>query len=136
VQSTWDLIAQDQARRVSEQLDALVGDGRLNPMAPVEGLQAFEAHLDQLDLDVTLEEYAYSVAQLVGRKQKDYGPRAINDAPGGPLNGINVRLHDKLQRAINLGTHPAQNESIFDTYMDIAGYALIAMLYLDGQWPA
>jgi hypothetical protein len=94
---------------------------------------------EDLSLDAMLASYAYNVAALVASKQRDYGPRAINDAPGGALNGIHVRLHDKLARATNLSgrwPHPAGNESLYDTYMDIAGYALIAMLYLDGEWPA
>lgn len=94
---------------------------------------------EDLSLDAMLASYAYNVAALVASKQRDYGPRAINDAPGGALNGIHVRLHDKLARATNLSgrwPHPAGNESLYDTYMDIAGYALIAMLYLDGKWPA
>lgn len=119
-------VAVDQAERVRAELDRI----KLNPMAPVDDGY-------QLTLEDFLDEYALNVAALVASKQRDYGPRAINDAPGGALTGINVRLHDKLARAVNLQTylHPAQNESLFDTYMDIAGYALIAMLYLDGKWP-
>lgn len=101
----------------------------LNAMAPVY----------EMTLEDFLDESALNVSLLVARKQADYGPRAINDAPGGALNGINVRLHDKFARASHLSArwpHPAGNESLFDTYMDIAGYALIAMLYLDGKWPA
>lgn len=90
-----------------------------------------------LTLDDHLDEYALAVASLVGRKQRDYGPHAINGAPGGKLTGINVRLHDKLSRAAHVQLlAEVSNESLFDTYLDIAGYALIAMLVLDGKWPA
>jgi hypothetical protein len=72
---------------------------------------------------------------VLATKQEDYGPHAINRAPGGPLNGINVRLHDKLSRAINLTSTAARHETVRDTYLDLANYAVIALMVLDGTWP-
>jgi len=82
------------------------------------------------------EVYA-ELLELLVTKQNDYGPHAINRAPGGALNGINVRLHDKYERLRNLtfvGTDP-QHESIRDTYRDLANYAVIALMVIDGTWP-
>lgn len=77
--------------------------------------------------------------ELLVRKQKDYGPHAINNSPGGALLGINVRMHDKMSRAANLissGKGPeVTDESVLDTYRDIANYAVIAVMYLEGTWP-
>jgi len=70
------------------------------------------------------------------KKQKDYGPKNISDSPGGPLNGLRVRMFDKLARINNLvetGVTP-ENESLRDSFMDIANYAIIAMMVLDKQW--
>lgn len=78
------------------------------------------------------------LAELLIKKQKDYGPKNISLAPGGPLNGLRVRMFDKLARINNLvetGATP-QNESLRDSFMDIANYAIIAMMVLDDQWEA
>lgn len=73
---------------------------------------------------------------LLLRKHKDYGPKNISESPGGPLNGLRVRMHDKLARINNLydsGVTP-ENESLRDSFIDMANYALIALLVLDGKW--
>jgi hypothetical protein len=70
-------------------------------------------------------------------KQKDYGPKNIAQAPGGALNGLRVRMHDKLARINHLvetGATP-EHESLKDSFLDMANYAIIAMLVLDEEWP-
>jgi hypothetical protein len=72
------------------------------------------------------------------QKQKDYGPLNIAQAPGGPINGLRVRMHDKLARINHLvdsGATP-ENESLRDSFLDLANYAIIAMMVLDGDWPS
>jgi hypothetical protein len=91
------------------------------------GLGKFEA--DVLKQTETL-------AALLIKKQKDYGPKNISQSPGGPINGLRVRMFDKLARINNLyetGATP-ENESLRDSFMDIANYGIIAMMVLDGQW--
>lgn len=71
------------------------------------------------------------------QKHKDYGPKNIAQSPGGPLNGLRVRMWDKFARINNLvdsGATP-ENESLKDSFLDMANYAIIAMLVLDGEWP-
>ena len=73
---------------------------------------------------------------LLISKHKDYGPKNISDSPGGPLNGLRVRMHDKLARINNLidkGVDP-QHESLEDSFKDMANYAIIGLLVLRGQW--
>ena len=73
---------------------------------------------------------------LLVSKHRDYGPKNISGSPGGPLNGLRVRMHDKLARINNLidsGATP-ENESLRDSFIDMANYALIAMLVIDGDW--
>jgi hypothetical protein len=80
--------------------------------------------------------YTDGLAELLIKKQKDYGPKNISLAPGGPLNGLRVRMFDKLARINNLvetGATP-ENESLRDSFMDIANYAIIAMMVLDDKW--
>ena len=74
--------------------------------------------------------------KLLLKKHKDYGPKNISESPGGPLNGLRVRMHDKLARINNLydsGATP-ENESLRDSFLDMANYAIIALLVLDGEW--
>jgi hypothetical protein len=76
------------------------------------------------------------LAELLVKKQKDYGPKNIAEAPGGPINGLRVRMYDKLARINNLyetGATP-ENESLRDSFMDLANYGIIALMVLDGQW--
>ncbi len=71
------------------------------------------------------------------KKHKDYGPKNITDSPGGPLNGLRVRLYDKLARLNHLvetGADP-ENEALRDSLLDIANYGIIGMMVLDGRWP-
>lgn len=70
------------------------------------------------------------------KKQQDYGPLNIAHAPGGAMNGLRVRMHDKLARLNNLvdkGNTP-NYESIEDTLIDLANYAIIGLLVQRGQW--
>lgn len=76
-------------------------------------------------------------SNILIKKQEDYGPHNIGDAPGGPLNGLIVRIHDKISRIKHLTDSKAEpnNESLRDSYVDLANYALIALMVLDGTWP-
>lgn len=78
-----------------------------------------------------------SQALLLG-KHNDYGPKNISASPGGPVNGLRVRLWDKIARLNHLYETDAEpeNESMYDTFQDIANYGIIGMLVLDGEWPA
>jgi hypothetical protein len=79
---------------------------------------------------------ARKAIELLVQKHDDYGPSNISDSPGGPLNGLSVRLHDKVARLNNLlsNNKEPQNESVQDTFIDILNYALIALLVIDGKW--
>jgi hypothetical protein len=74
---------------------------------------------------------------LLVRKHHDYGPKNIAHSPGGPLNGLRVRMWDKIARINNLldsGVKPS-NESLRDSFLDLLNYSAIAMMVLDGVWP-
>ena len=74
--------------------------------------------------------------QTLYDKHKDYGPLNIAGAPGGAMNGLRVRMYDKLARLNNLldtGDTP-KYESLEDTLLDLANYAIIGLLVQRGQW--
>lgn len=71
-------------------------------------------------------------------KHRDYGPTNISLSPGGPLNGLRVRMHDKMARInhlIDTGATP-EHESLRDSFLDLANYAIIALLVIDKEWPS
>jgi hypothetical protein len=83
------------------------------------------------DVDVILNE----LATILYKKHQDYGPMNIAGAPGGAMNGLRVRMYDKLARLSHLGDNDTPNyESIEDTLIDLANYAIIGLLVQRGQW--
>jgi hypothetical protein len=84
------------------------------------------------NLDAILQELQH----IMLKKHEDYGPMNISGAPGGPMNGLRVRMYDKLARLNNLvDTGDTPNyESIEDTLLDLANYAIIGLLVQRGQW--
>jgi hypothetical protein len=90
----------------------------------------------ELHLETQLSNTVKELSDLLLSKHKDYGPKNISQAPGGPINGLRVRMHDKLARISNLvdsGADP-QHESLEDSFKDMANYAIIGLLVLRGQW--
>jgi hypothetical protein len=90
----------------------------------------------ELHLETYLSNTVKELSDLLLSKHKDYGPKNISQAPGGPINGLRVRMHDKLARISNLvdsGADP-QHESLEDSFKDMANYAIIGLLVLRGQW--
>lgn len=78
-----------------------------------------------------------TAGNLLLKKHRDYGPSNIGGAPGGPLNGLRVRMWDKTARInhlIDSGATP-ENESLRDSFIDLLNYSAIALLVLDGKWP-
>ena len=77
---------------------------------------------------------AGNVVALCLERNAKYGNSNIAHTPGGALNGIIVRLYDKLARL----AHSKENfrdESVQDTLEDVVGYGLIAILVHNKKWP-
>jgi hypothetical protein len=86
-----------------------------------------------------VEETFSELEDLLLSKHKDYGPSNIAEAPGGAINGLRVRMHDKLARINNLysnADNAPEHESFEDSFKDMANYAIIGLLVLRGQWPS
>jgi hypothetical protein len=96
---------------------------------------------EPLDIEIHAYDLAEELVELLVSKHKDYGPKNISSAPGGALNGLRVRMHDKLARINNIyeymedtkGFQP-QHESLEDSFKDMANYAIIGLLVLRGKW--
>lgn len=109
-----------------------LGDGPTFPLMTAAELRGEPDKFEQDVADVFNGGY-----NVLLEKHKDYGPRNISASPGGPLNGLRVRMHDKLARINNLidsGATP-ENESLRDSFLDLMNYAAIAQVVLDGNWP-
>ena len=76
-------------------------------------------------------------ALMLLRKQADYGSKNISACPVGPMNGVIVRLFDKISRLTNLSKNDRlpENEKLYDTTQDIANYGTIGSLLLKNKWP-
>jgi hypothetical protein len=71
---------------------------------------------------------AEEIAQLLDRKRADYGSENIKKFGS---QGVLVRVSDKVERLINLKDKNTVNfESIEDSWKDLAGYSLLALLEL------
>lgn len=76
------------------------------------------------------------VVITVINKQKDYGHHNI--AMFG-ITGLVIRIHDKIARAENLlkkenMENAVAGESLYDTFIDIIGYSIIALMWLDNTF--
>lgn len=91
--------------------------------------------------DDAAKETALKVANLVVKKQKDYGPNNILKCPVGAELGIIVRLYDKLARYSNLYEKQQKNskadvnfEALEDTIDDIIGYGIILKMVSENSF--
>lgn len=93
---------------------------------------------DPSDFEIGLWETVEELVDLLLSKHKDYGPKNIASAPGGAINGLRVRIHDKTARINNLYDSirdmAPEHESFEDSFKDLANYAIIALLVLRGKW--
>jgi hypothetical protein len=99
------------------------------------------AEITHIDAQNTSFEYRVGktyqeLLDLLLSKHRDYGAKNIADAPGGAINGLRVRMHDKLARINNLvdNKQSPEHESFEDSFKDMANYAIIGLLVLRGEW--
>lgn len=96
----------------------------------------YEAMFAELGLSTDVAREAFRICceniKLMDNKQLDYG--SGNISAFGEF-GVIVRMNDKMERLKNLSKMPvAKNESIEDTYKDIANYAVIALMIRRNLW--
>lgn len=83
-----------------------------------------------------LREIMDELATLAVQKQRDYGPKNIANSPYGPVQGLVVRIYDKIARIVNLTKNDIdpQNESLEDSFKDLANYGVIGLMVLRNKW--
>ena len=95
--------------------------------------------MPQNDFETDVKKIFDEAYVLLIRKHKDYGPKNISSAPGGALNGLIVRKHDKFDRIKNLFFNKKDSKPQFETlresFIDDLNYSAIAMMVIDGKWP-
>ena len=113
-------------------------------------------HYDKLDSAISFIEEKYPETtkmfqdmqfeqwELFCKKQKDYGPKNISvgsnleteEEVKLALTGLWFRMNDKMQRfqQIVINNQEPENESLMDTFMDLANYAIIAQLVKEKVW--
>lgn len=105
---SWDFLWKKKEAQVEERL----------------GCSTFEDGLDSVLKDLR---------ETMIRKQKDYGPKNITEC--GTI-GVVVRMNDKLARLKNIfgitsgsfKQREATNESVEDSFIDVANYGIIALM--------
>lgn len=84
-----------------------------------------------------LEDLLLELKVTMIKKNQDYGPYNISHAPGGAMNGLLVRIHDKVERLQHLHFNRSNTpnyESIDDNFKDLANYAIIGIMVQRGMW--
>lgn len=86
--------------------------------------------------ETTVRDITIELGTLLIKKHSDYGSKNISQSPGGALNGLRVRMWDKLARINNLVDKEREPhyESLEDSFVDMANYAIIGLMVLRNQW--
>tara|TARA_Y100001934_G_scaffold283439_2_gene403266 strand:+ start:2152 stop:2481 length:330 start_codon:yes stop_codon:yes gene_type:complete len=89
------------------------------------------------DMGREIVKVALECMKLFDDKQQDYG--STNISASGEI-GVAVRLQDKVSRMRHIllksmrGENGVNNESLADTYQDVANYGMIGMLLNRDLW--
>ena len=99
-------------------------------------LPARNVTIPTTDFERSVRAIFRELEELLLSKHKDYGPLNISASPGGAINGLRVRMHDKLARINNLHDKKAtpEHEPLDDSFKDMANYAIIGLMVLRGKW--
>tara|TARA_R100000808_G_C2032209_1_gene75530 strand:- start:181 stop:525 length:345 start_codon:yes stop_codon:yes gene_type:complete len=91
-------------------------------------IQLIGGYMATKSYEESCREAALEIAQVVINKQHDYGHDNIL---AFREKGLVVRLWDKVARLKNLmwkNDYEPKNESVVDTFIDIGGYSIIALM--------
>lgn len=84
-----------------------------------------------MDICTAHQAVANQIVALLDKKRHDYGENNIRKFGS---YGILIRVSDKVERLINLTKKEEPlNESVEETWRDIAGYAILALVELEHE---
>jgi len=92
-------------------------------------------HLKTYQAKKALEIFMENI-QVFDKKQEDYGPYNICGNPHPEL-GVAFRSGDKVNRLMNLFLKTQgepNNESVLDSWIDLANYGIIGQMLHKGVW--
>ncbi len=127
-------LATNEKKADTERLTALCESGKIclfdNNETPISLLWTEIATEAIEELRLKNEWDSGKMGTLLAKKQHDYGHKNITKFG---MQGVLVRLSDKIERLINLKKHNSQakNESTIDTLKDIVGYCVVALMLND-----
>jgi hypothetical protein len=134
----WQGSVSDEPRSDDRSYQDVDGHGAGGHTGRLRYWRADSLHPSTETLAATLAAAFDEAYDLALRKQESYGPFNILRSPGGPLNGLRVRLSDKQARwnhMLDTGNADRVNESLRETFMDALNYCAFAVLILDGTFP-
>ena len=129
---------QERVARGSQIIDGYGDDNTFDRLQGWDNNLSADAR-KKIDDDFIIDVWSIldSAGNLLISKHHDYGPKNIAHSPGGPLNGLRVRMWDKVARINNLidSKVAPSNESLRDSFIDLLNYSAIAIMVLDKKWP-
>ena len=132
-------VIKDSPRKKS--LDNIISNGniRYDKNDPINFIEEKYPETSKMFQDMQFTQW-----ELFCKKQKDYGPKNISvgsnleteEEVKLALTGLWFRMNDKMQRfqQIVMNNQEPENESLMDTFMDLANYAIIAQLVKEKAW--
>ena len=132
-------VIKDSPRKKS--LDNMLSNGNIHydKNDPINFIETTYPETSKMFQDMQFNQW-----ELFCKKQKDYGPKNISvgsnleteEEVKLALTGLWFRMNDKMQRfqQIVMNNQEPENESLMDTFMDLANYALIAQLVKEKVW--
>ena len=85
-------------------------------------------------MDNKFSEYTNHLADVLNQKNQAYGDSFTKSVDKYGLPVIGIRLSDKYNRIEHLITHhelKENDESLEDTLLDMAGYSILGLKYLE-----
>lgn len=88
---------------------------------------------DKMEKSVNFKDILKEMEELYDKKNNDYGNSFDNSIDEFGIFGVVVRLNDKMNRLKHLtkgGEQKVKDESIYDTFLDMANYSAMTCAYL------
>jgi hypothetical protein len=85
--------------------------------------------------EASIKKACKDLADLLVKKNRDYGNSVQEQFDEYGETSLHIRLDDKMRRLKQLAKSPAniKSESKKDTLTDLAGYAVLGLLCLEGE---